>query len=124
MVSHPGRTQEGHAESGLCVILTQAEIVELTGKQKRPAQARVLNHLGIPYKTRLGAELKDALAEYAKIIEAPKSGMAALINQAMRPAKDLKSRISAGVASEYWTAISRLFEPSRTSSTRPAQAFR
>jgi len=34
------------------MILTEAEIVELTQKVRRPAQRRVLDALGIPYSIR------------------------------------------------------------------------
>lgn len=34
------------------MILTLSDLAELTGKTRRSAQARVLAHLGIPFKTR------------------------------------------------------------------------
>ena len=34
------------------LILTQQELVELTGKERPSAQVRALTHMGIPYRTR------------------------------------------------------------------------
>jgi len=34
------------------LVLTAADLVQLTGKRKPSAQARVLEHLGLPYRQR------------------------------------------------------------------------
>lgn len=39
------------------MILTLSDLAELTGKVRRSAQARVLRHLGIPFKTRPNGSL-------------------------------------------------------------------
>lgn len=39
------------------IVLTEAELKELTDKDRSPAQARELDHMGIPYRTRRDGSL-------------------------------------------------------------------